>query len=553
MVMDWRYRTILAVLIAILICSVPSPAQEPAGANYDALVALYQEIRADGRPAVVNGIPDYRPAAIGEREQKIPDFRRRLYAIDPSGWPVSERVDWLVVQAALNGLEFQLRIQHPWSSDPGFYADQVQRLAYTNLPVPADKLADFQTQLNTIPALLSQAESNLSHGAREFAKLALRDMTKADGVEENWPARPVPPAGTIGWYEDLLERARQQQPELVPAAEKALAAVKEYDSWLIQHSPQMTAPVGVGEPDFNWYMKYVRYLPYNMEDSVKIGNMEYERAMAFLALQRHADRNLPEIALPTSKEEYDARMKDALDTVRQFILKNDILTMPPYTMGPLHQEVPWTVRPGGKQNFWEAIQFRDPIPDVLHATLPGHAFDLLVHRHDTRPIRGTYTDGARIEGWAFYLEEGFMQDGLLDNRPRTKELIYIFMAARGVRDPAEAMLQTNRWTVDRAVQYMVGKVPYMEDNVARVDCSIYLRQPTYGGGYQLGKMEMIRLIGDREHQLGDKFNLKEFYDQFLAEGPIPMALIRWEMTGLDDQIKGLWRTPEIPSLAENGR
>lgn len=550
--MDWRYRSILAVLIAALLCPLPSVAQQPAGNNYDALVALYKEIRLDGRPAVAGGAPDYRPAAIRLREQKLPVFRRRLYAIDPSHWPLSQRVDWLVVQAALNSLEFEIRIQHPWSSDPGFYADQVQRLAYTSLPLQGDKLAAFQTQLNAVPALLLQAKGNLTHGAREFAKLALRDMNKADGVEENWPARPVPPAGTVGWYEDLLERAKQQQPDLVPAAEKALAAVKDYDTWLGQHAARMTAPAGVGEPDFNWYIKYVRYLPYTMEDSVKIGNMEYERAMAFLALQRHADRNLPEIALPTSKAEYDARMKDALDTVREFIIKNDILTIPPYAMGPLHQEVPWAVRPGGKHNFWEAIQYRDPIPDVLHATLPGHAFDLLLHRHDTRPIRGTYTDGARIEGWAFYLEEGMMQDGLLDNRPRTKELIYIFMAARGVRDPAEAMLQTNRWTIDQAVNYMVGKVPYMEDDVARVDCSIYLRRPTYGLGYQLGKMEMLRLLGDREHQLGDQFDLKQFYDQFLAEGPIPMALIRWEMTGLDDQVKGLWRTPEIPSLAAIG-
>jgi len=44
---------------------------------------------------------------------------------------------------------------------------------------------------------------------------------------------------------------------------------------------------------------------------------EYERAMAFLALERHKNRDIPEIALPTSKEEYDKRMVDAQDSIRE--------------------------------------------------------------------------------------------------------------------------------------------------------------------------------------------------------------------------------------------
>jgi len=36
-----------------------------------------------------------------------------------------------------------------------------------------------------------------------------------------------------------------------------------------------------------------------------------------------------------------------------------------------------------------------------------------------------------------------LQLGFLDDVPRTKELYYIFQAARGVRDPAEANLHLN--------------------------------------------------------------------------------------------------------------
>jgi uncharacterized protein (DUF885 family) len=52
-----------------------------------------------------------------------------------------------------------------------------------------------------------------------------------------------------------------------------------------------------------------------------------------------------------------------------------------------------------------------------------------------------------------------------------------------------------------------------------------------------GKVQFIKLLTDRAEQLGDKFNPGQFIDEFLAAGMIPMSLIRWEMTGLDDEIK----------------
>src|ERR1700683_4316338 len=544
--MSGRFGTIVSGILVTLVFACPTFAQEQSAAGYNTLVALYNEIRADATPPVVDGVPDYRPAAVALRQAKVADFRRRMAAISVENWPVPQRVDYLVVQARLNALDFQFRVQHPWISDPGFYTEAVERVAYTELPVKGDALTALQGRLNAVPSILAQAKTNLTEPATEYAKLTIHDINTADGVGHGMPFRTVPAAGTHGWYADFIERAKAQQPELVPAAQKALAAVDDFDSWLKQNLSKMTAPAGVGRANFDWYLKYVRYMPYTMEDSVKTGLEEYERAMAFLALQRHVDRNLPEIALPTSKEEYDKRMLDAENTARDFIRKNDILTIPDYASGNLAQNVPWIERPGGKLNFWEEIQFRDPRPDTIHATLPGHVFDGLIHRHDTRAIRGSSSDSGRTEGWGFYLEESMLQLGFLDDGPRTKELYYIFQAARGVRDPAEANLHLNKWTIDQAVQYMMEKVPYMDADVARVDAAIYLRQQTYGLSYQMGKMQMFKLVGDREHQLGDKFNLKEFNDTFLASGTIPISLIRWEMTGLDNETKEFWKVPDIP-------
>ena len=137
-----------------------------------------------------------------------------------------------------------------------------------------------------------------------------------------------------------------------------------------------------------------------------------------------------------------------------------------------------------------------------------------------------------------------LQAGLLDELPRTRELYYIFQIARAVRNRSEALMHTEEFTVQDAVDYMVNNTPFMDEDVARVDAEIYLKTPGSGIAYQMGKIQLEALMADRAAQLGDDFNLKEFHDEFLAAGTIPISLIRWEMTGYDDEVKDLFEQPE---------
>jgi len=42
---------------------------------------------------------------------------------------------------------------------------------------------------------------------------------------------------------------------------------------------------------------------------------------------------------------------------------------------------------------------------------------------------------------------------------------------------------------------------------------------------------------ERSHQLGDKFELSDFFAELDAAGVIPVSLIRWQLTGKDDEIR----------------
>ena len=50
----------------------------------------------------------------------------------------------------------------------------------------------------------------------------------------------------------------------------------------------------------------------------------------------------------------------------------------------------------------------------------------------------------------------------------------------------------------------------------------------------------MKLMRDRANQLGEDFNLRDFLDEVYASGQIPWSLIRWEMTGYDDEVSRLW-------------
>ena len=89
--------------------------------------------------------------------------------------------------------------------------------------------------------------------------------------------------------------------------------------------------------------------------------------------------------------------------------------------------------------------------------------------------------------------------------------------------------------------------PWLDENVARVDAEIYLRRPPgYGLAYTIGKLQMDALLAEQSRRLGPAFVLRDFHDNFLAAGRLPIALIRYEMTGEADQVEQFWETPPIP-------
>lgn len=545
-----RAGRLAATAILIVTAATGAWAGPPAGSgDYEDLLDVFGALEAWKRPAAGGGLPDYGPAAIRSRRAALDELRARMLDMGVADWSVPEQVDYLTVRAELDQQAFIMRVTRPWARDPVFYISGLLEVAFTELPVEGDELATLRNQLRAIPPSLDAARGNLTEVAADYADLAIRSLVQSDGVENGYPYRADPPDGVIGWFEDLYARA-EVQPELEADIAAALAALREFHEWLVDSRPSMTGRNGVGKEALDWFVRYGLLLPYTSAEMVVLAQREFDRLWGFYALERHRNRELPELELSSSREDYQQRLADTDELVKRFLIDDAFISIPdfiPTDWREMGYNVPWIVR-ATPPNFWEQVQFRDPAPDHLHAVIPGHRYDALMAAHNPHPIRGRVNFGARWQGWAVYLEEAALQAGALESRPRTRELIYIFGIWRAARSLGDIYNQWNTMTAAETSAYWQRMTPMLDPDVARKYA--YLRPaPGHGLEYTIGNVQMWRLLADRKRQLGDDFVLQEFHDEFMAKGRIPISLIRYEMTGYDDEVATFWDRPPLESLA----
>jgi len=537
---------IFFIIISFFGCAPKEEKGDVVSSNdYEDLVKLFEEWREFQKPEIVGCVPDYTAAAMEKQRLGLREFQDRLAAINPSSWPVSLQVDYHIVRGEMNGLDFDHRVLRPWSRNPCFYSayyrspSDVPALEgpwrygtlclwkYT-FPLSDEALDDFRKHLQAIPKVLEQAKNNLTEEAKDLWSLGIR-LKKGESV----------------FLDNLAQRLSADHPDLVPDIKQAKVAVDEFRKWLEEKQKGMTAPSGIGIENYNWYMKNVHLNPYTWEEQLVILKRELNRALACLKLEENRNRHLPQLKPPNSREEYQQRFDEAVNYFMQFLQNEEIMTVPDYLQDTLKRKVGF-IPPEGLRDFFTQVDYHDSLPMRCHGT---HWFDLARMKQEPHPspIRRVpllYNIwDSRAEGLATGMEEMMMHAGLLDERPRARELIYILVACRAARAMGDLKMHSNEFTLEEAVDFAVKWTPRgwmpREGNTVWVDEELYLQQPGYGTSYIVSKVHLEKLIEDCAQQRGEEFSLKKFFDRFHASGLIPLSLIRWEMTGLEDEMKEL--------------
>ncbi len=171
-----------------------------------------------------------------------------------------------------------------------------------------------------------------------------------------------------------------------------------------------------------------------------------------------------------------------------------------------------TFRPGPREFFTE-IDYRDP---VIMRTHGYHWFDLArmkaePHASPIRRVPLLYNlFDSRTEGLATGWEEMMLQAGMFDQRPRSRELIYILVAQRAARAIGDLRMHANQFTLEQAAAFASANTPRgwlrLDGNLVRGEQHLYLQQPAYGTSYLVGKMQIEQLMGVRRRQLGERLH-----------------------------------------------
>ena len=511
-------------------------------ASFEDLVELFREFRSVETPTTDTGLPDYTVAAMSRQREQLDAMRARLAAMDISDWPVDQQVDYHLVRAEMNGLDFYHRVLRPWSRDPGFYlqtqagAGPVRGAAVRirNLPLDDEQLDGVRRGLEMVPEILQQARGNLVDVAGDLVVLALHYLP-----------------GEVDYFDTIAGAMQEHHPQLVTQAEAASAAVSDYGGWLEENRSRMTAPAGIGVDNYNWWFKNVQLVPYTMADFMDIVTRDDDRLQTFLALERNRNRALPELEPVATLEDWRQRKEQGLEFAMEFLEQNDVVTVPDYlsalgylNRGPLADDQQW---PRPETDFFDQTGDRENLPELFHEFI-GHYLDGQIQQNDDRPIRGTRRLYAismvRSEGWAFALEELMMHVGYLDERPRrAREVVYWQSIFRTCRAIADMNMHANTFTLQEAIDFCYECAPngwLLPDGYhVWYEMETNLRFPGWHSGMVIGKFQFMNLFAEIVRQRGEDFELRGFIDDYLAAGRIPFSLIRWEMTGQTDEMEWL--------------
>jgi len=547
--MKTRRNSPLAAYVATLALLLIAPALSAESTGHDELLELFYDWRGFESPPLRDGAPNYTSEMFAARQGDYLELRRRLDAFEIGDWPVPEQVDWHLIRAEMNGYDFNRRILMPWARDPAFYDSiwmsrsdvpahegpthhAVVEVWTYEFPLSTDERQRLIDELNVVPPLYEQAKTNLTGNARDLWVTGIRDIRR--DIDELDQLRAM-----LG---DSVDD------ELGGVIAKARKASVDLANWLEQQAASKTGPSGIGKENYSWYLQNVHLVPMTWEDEERLLKRELDRAWSSLKLEEQRNRDLPAMRAASTPEEYDVLARQAVDRIMTFLVEKEIVTVTDYMKPALQAQMGAFVEEEKRHFFWITAHY-DPAPLFTHFY---HWFELA--RMDLTPHSSPVRQGAllynifdsRNEGTATGVEEMFMHAGLYDDSPRSRELVWILLAQRAARGLGSLYAHANEMTMEEAGGVHMGGTPRgwmkTEKELLIFEQHLYLRQPGYGTSYVTGKYLLEQTLADYSRlveERGEDFQLKDFFDRLNAIDSIPISLARWEMTGLDDEIREL--------------
>ena len=162
---------------------------------------------------------------------------------------------------------------------------------------------------------------------------------------------------------------------------------------------------------------------------------------------------------------------------------------------------------------------------TLHEAMPGHHLQISLSQElpETHPLLQNLSYTGFVEGWGLYAESlgdemGFYQD------PYNKFGQLSYEMWRAVRLVVDTGMHLYGWKRKEAIDYFASNTAKSLHDI-EVEIDRYISWPGQALAYKIGELKFKQLRAEAELQLGESFNIRDFHDELLAKGALPLDIL----------------------------
>ena len=505
-------------------------------------------------------LPSISQQAMARRISQLRQGLDSLESIDTTALSARSYYDHRILTAALRKELLELTELRWHENNPMEMLWHIDMSAYVQRDyAPLEQRLEGLTRaLNAVPGYLTELKSVMS------GRLAAPVLDSSIEAYE----------GIIAFYaNDLVDVTSaladgELRQRFDAARSTATAAVQEFVEHLNALRPYADAGFAIGRNRFTALLEHGEMVDMSLERLLNIGEADLRRNLkrfADVAASIDVDKTPAEVMASIAADHpaadtLIAETRDMLEDIRQFIIDNDIVSVPsdvrcqtvptPSFMrwafaaldfpGPYEDKATETyyyVTP--VEEHWSDAEKEEWLTSFNYATLravsvheayPGHYVHYLHTRNADSMMSRVFGAYSFWEGWAHYAEQMMVEQGYVRS-PRDELGQLMEALLRDCRFICAIRMHTQGMTVDEATRFFMENA-FMEELPARKEAMRGTFAPMYLN-YTLGKLMILKLRDDFLAMTGDAFSLKRFHDEFLSYGAPPIPLVRDMMLGED--------------------
>jgi uncharacterized protein (DUF885 family) len=480
---------------------------------------------------------------------------------------VDDSIDAALVDGAIRSELQDLEVIRSWQTNPMGYAglagNAVDLLMKRNFAPPVDRLKAVTSRLRGIPAVLAAMKANISNPPKEFTDLSIQIT-----------------AGSVGFFKGDVAKWAKESAGADTAAfhaftavnDSVIAALVSATDWLKKDlKPRSKGSYAIGAKAFADKLMYDEMVDIPLEQLLARGEANLQKDYDdFVATAKQvAPGKTPQEAMASLESDHPTaanlieRARATVEGARQFLIDKKIVDVPSQVL-PIVMETPPYARNGSfasmdspgayetkateafyyvtpPEKDWDAKHVEEHLKSfnrsemditTVHETFPGHYLQFLYAHLFPTKTRKLLAAGSNVEGWAHYTEQMMVEEGFGNHDPKTH------LAQLG-----DALLRDCRWVVGmrehtQGLSVEDGGKDYFAKKCMQEPANGFEEarrgayNPTYLY-YTLGKLEIYKLRADYQKAKGSAYSLREFHDEFVKQGGLPIKLIRRIMLPAD--------------------